>query len=420
MWTEDDEAQLLAAEEAEARGQNGWLDQIANSQTLQAVRGFGDRASNELEAARVTAVSPIYEALGYAAPGYEPIKTGEGLSYDLGAVSEEIAPYLLPSTWAARLALGAGRGLSTNPQDPIGGGLKETAYGVLGEAVGPAAQALGKIGGYGLGKINLDPWTKELAKKIPQSYEKAKSEIWEMVGPTFEKYGETLLPKKGPRGTQRGPGGFKEFNEIFENDPKLISPDSRLFKSEVFDQNPTLQNAYDLTRQLGKDIRKLGQTELAGEKKHAMEKAQKNLEKSMLARFEGLQPGYTDIHKAYKKRWSQEVVPYESNEVIKSSARGNVEDARALSQALSEGRKIPTKGSKKPPIPEEHMLADIEKSLKDSVAYSDLYPEFARKVLAPGSMRSRELVAENAKALGGKVNPLLRAWIYSQGPSAAE
>lgn len=393
---------------------------------LQSILGAGDALNEYMVQGVNAAAKPINKAFGTDI-GYEPLQSGKGAFYEGGKFAGEIAPYMVPGTIAGRMMTSAGLGAIGNPEDMLKGGAEGAAWGVLGEAIGPAAQGLKNAGKYGLEKIYPEAFKKETAQTIKEGFEKAYSKAWGKVSPFIGKegkYADELMVKRGPYGEKRMPEGLHEFEEyIVKNIDDAGAGSKNLY--ELFEKNPTIDNAFELIKQLKSDARSVTKVDPNFSKKTKfMNEAANKLQKSFVKRVDDLEPGFKDIYSDYLEEYKKEVVPWRSQNTLKSSALGNVEELSAISNAITKSAKKQTRSGEEIIHPKHELIGINEKAMR-KMAEKEAIPKIVRapmEYLIPSNPKSRQLWDERLSTGGSWLNKLLRPSIQKNSgrPEAIE
>lgn len=344
----------------EKLNQNETLQAIAGSPPIQAVLGTGDALSNLMSRAGSSVISPFSQAMGGPRIGSPEIKSGEGLSYDVGKFIGNVAPYAIPGTAAGRMATGIVGGGLTRPEDMLGGAVEGAIYSGLGELAPEAARGIGKGAQYFADKITRTKYTDDLIKNIASSYEASKQNALSYLNPLMEKYGQKPLSSKLSSALENS----------YEKRNQYMTPDIEMLK-ESFDESPTLKKLQDLQSQVGFEMRGLDTSDPAGKlMAQNLKKYRDDLISAMKGSLEQFEPGAGKQYDAFQKEYAKGPAKYQNVKDIRKIIEGQIHGVtpKSLNKSLQKA----TEG-KNPIIPAEHELAKLAPEMKAKLERSNLY-----------------------------------------------
>ena len=260
-------------------------------------------------------------------------------------------------------------------------------------------------------------------------YGKEASALKEEYKEMFESMTEYLGGKVVPGKTEFAPG-IDKFMELSRKHPSLI-PTKGKELIKVFNENPTIENAYEVTKELNKAKAKLGPGDV--ELSNVYDEMIGSLRKGFKSEGGKVSPNAVKEFEQGNQAFARDVAPYYSNKTIEAAAGGNAlptVEIRSLVDAIEKNMQIPARG-KYPTIPEEHFLAKTAARANKDIAKSDLaQSNVLSKMLigltgGMGTFKSRELEREFIKKLEGaiansKVASAANLLLKNYGPSEPE
>ena len=380
---------------------------INKSLPSQMIHGFGNTAGNFIGSSA--------NVLSGGAIPYEPIKTGEGMAYDVTSLATEIAPYLIPQAAIGRIGTAGAIGGLTNRENPNAGAAEGALWGFAGEALGPAVKGAGSlVKNKIIEPLSLDKFSKDISEMIKKNYEVAQEKAWGAVGPVLNKFGKEPLAEVGVYGETRDLGSMA-FNEFHKANKKMFTADEVKLQ-QLFEKDPTIENAQKLISKIGVDERRIAHSmDPAKEEKMQVYREAKNLLRDgVKGKMDKLSPGFSQQYDMANKSFAQNVGPYLGGGPVTSAAAGNVERAPDIYSNIMEQSKSNIKGY--PGIGAEHeLLKELTPMLEKKLGFSQMVPQGAREITPVlGTPLSREYIYSTLNKRHDQINPLLRALIQSQ------
>lgn len=378
------------------------IEGLAASTPVQVVLGYGDALSNALAAGVSTLSGGTME--------YNPIQSGGGMAYDVGHFAGEVTPYLIPGGFQARMATTTGIGALTNPENPMQGAVEGAAFGLGGEALAPIAKGIGKGIGKGVGYFTGEAAEQAIAKGAKENYQAGKESAVAHIKPFFDEIGEKSIAKASPKG-RIWPTSMKQINESFAHNESLIQPKSKEIY-ELFKADPTVNNAFSLSKQLKADGRAIkGTDEVAIKQKDLYKKMSEKLEDVMAA--EASDPkAFKQAMKSFNTEYARGPAIYKDDKILRAIAAGSPVDNAKLVKAIEKGL-VPNIDTGLTRIPAEHYLAQALKDAEKSLGVSGFsnFPSWL-----PGLNKyQRKLIASGTSAAGTTIDPYAKLLLRMQG-----
>lgn len=384
---------------------------------LQALFGAGDAASNMIGQGMQNISKPIANQFGMEGYNHEPIKSGQGPVYETSKFATEMAPYLYPAGMAGRLATSTGVGALTHEEGLLPGAVSGLAFGLAGEAAMPVARGAGKLVGEGLGLFTGQPTADRAVKAMKHDFETGKEGAFGIVKPYFDEFGENLITKMNPKSRNaEWPQSMKRINETFTHDKNLLTKGTKDIH-KIFKNEPSVNNAHKLIKQLAADERALTKLDpLRNEKESLYKKMITDLEETMFEAAGESASAFREANKAYTKQYAEGPAAYYSNPTVEGAAAGNKTKPEALRKEIQEGQKREINTGFRD-IGPEHKMSELERTLSQALGRRDLLTGWVPSFLKPSGMgEGMNYLAEKGALAGSpELEALYRALIQQQG-----
>jgi len=269
--------------------------------------------------------------------------------------------------------------------------------------------------------LNSPEFKKQYGKEAPA----LKEEYKEMFDSMTEYVGGKVVPAK----TEFAPG-IEEFTELSKKHPSLI-PTKAKELIKVFNDDPNIENAYNITKELNKSKAKLkpGDVELSniydemiGSLRKAFKKVGGEADTKVVKEFE-----------QGTKEFAKNVGPFYTDELIEAAAGGNAlptVELRPLVEAIERQMRSPARG-KYSNIDKGHFLGNVVSRANKDIAKSDLAQSnvLSRMLIGMtggmGTFKSRELEREllkqlESKIVNSKISKAANLLLKNYGPSDLE
>ncbi len=208
--------------------------------------------------------------------------------------------------------------------------------------------------------------SKDFKKKHGSETPSVKEEYSEMFDSMVEYLGGKMNPPKNVAAP-----GIDNFLKMAEEKKAIVPPKAKEWIRD-FKKEPTIENAYHITRELNKAKSRLGPSDI--ELSNQYDEMIKNLQKGFKTAGEEISPGVKKSFELGNQKYAENVAPFYSSPIIESAAGGNAlptVELRPLTQSIAQGMESPARGVY-PEISDTHMLAAIRSQAEKDIAKSDL------------------------------------------------
>jgi hypothetical protein len=349
---------LLLAEKQrrqQMQGQDqGFAERLAGSPPVQFTLGAGDSLSNMMSAAKSTIFGGRYN----------PIQTGEGLSYDVGRFAGNVAPFLIPgphtATVPARLATSAAAGALFSPENPMEGAGQGAIFGAIGETLPPIAGAVGKGFKWAGDKFSRNEYSKNLMKSMSDHFKRSQKEAMGYLNPLLNKFGKEELPLEQA----------SLFIDAAEDGKQYLSSKIKnIYKN--FSKEPTIENAQKLQSQIGAGIRDIkGVSASDIQTKEYLVELRNSLIDSMKTKFDEIGGDASENYDKFRKIYATETSVYQNNPVLNRIVHG--ETTGITPKKLDTALQKAIEGTRSK-VPEIHEIRPMAEELGQKLDRSSLY-----------------------------------------------
>lgn len=232
-------------------------------------------------------------------------------------------------------------------------------------------QYMGQILDYlGRGASNLEDNAKAFAQDVRDSYQKRLQEASSQYDPVLDKYGsDNIYPSKTN-------GGYYDYREMPDLDKSLFTGDLKdVFN--IFNKNPTFQNAHNLQSQIGDSIGKLKSMQQTPDVRLSISDLSKarNTIRSDITNYLSNDANDSDAATQYLKGselFQNNVVPYRVDNTLKNIALGKETNPKNLHNIFEYPTDVVNRENEITMGPINKVMADLSPDAAMRILYSKI------------------------------------------------